>query len=130
MKKLAMMVLVALFVSASSASAWWIFGKKAAEPAKDDAVKIEQPADKADCGSMKAEKKATCEAKKAKCCKSMSEEDKAKCKAKCASMSEEDKAKCASKCTSKKAKKAKKAEKAAEVAPAEVAPAVEAPAAE
>jgi hypothetical protein len=123
---MAVMLLAALFVSASSASAWWIFGKPAAdEPAKDEAAQVEKSGEKAGCDA----------AHKAKC-GTMSAEDKAKCKekckadkkAKCEMTKAEKKAECETTKAEKKAKKAKKsADKAVEqVVPAETAPAGEA----
>jgi len=134
MKKLAMMVMAALFAMSVNASAWWIFGQKAAEePAKEEtpAATEVQKADKAPCCQkmeQKAEKKAgkkyKCEGKKAKCA-SMSEEDKAKCIADCKAKKAEKKAEKKAKWEAKKAQKAaQKAEKAAEAA-AEAAPAAE-----
>ena len=87
MKKLAMMALAALFVSATSSPAWWIFGKKAAdEPAQAEAPAV-QPADDAAAPAAGGDKKAECKAKKAEC--------KAECKA--------DKKACQSECKAKKA---------------------------
>ena len=124
MKRLGLIVLAVLLVSALSASAWpwsnWF--KKNAEPAQDEGAKIEQAADKAGCEAKKAEKKAAdkagCEAKKA--------EKKAEKDAKKA----EKKVKKEGKKSEKKAKKAgQKAEQtveaAVEAAPAEAAPAAE-----
>ena len=113
MKRLGLIVLAVLLVSALSASAWpwsnWF--KKNAEPAQDEGAKIEQAADKAGCEAKKAEKKAA---------------DKACCEAKKA----EKKAEKEGKKSEKKAKKAgQKAEQtveaAVEAAPAEAAPAAE-----
>jgi cytoskeletal protein RodZ len=121
MKKLAMLVLVVLFVSALGASAawWWPFGKKAAGPAEEKPVATEVQKSDAAAADQSMDK-AKCETRKSKCC---------------AKMSEEEKAQCATKCEAKKAKKkAKKAHKAAEAAveaaPAEAAPAETAPATE
>ena len=94
MKKLSLVILAVLFVSAMSASAswWWPFGKKAAEPAKEKAAVAEvQKSDKAAADQSK---------------------DKAKCEAKKAEKKAKSDAKKAEKAAKKEAKKAKKAEKA------------------
>ena len=138
MKKLAVMVLVALFVSATSASAWWIFGKKAADgPAKQETAacsaksskccaKMTDEAKAAKCASMSEEDKAKCEAKKARCeeKKAKKTDKQAKCEAKKAEKKAQKEAKKAEKAQHKAEKKAKKAEKAEE-ASGEVAPAEE-----
>ena len=141
MKKLGLLVVAGLFAMSMNASAWWIFGKKAAEePAKEEAPAA--VAEKAEAGSCSADKKAECKAKKAECKvhkaekKAECDAKKAECQAKKAEKKAEKKAACDAKKVEKKAKsEAKKAEKAekkaeakAEAAPeaaAEAAPAAE-----
>ena len=90
MKKLAMMALAVLFATAMNSQAWWIFGKKAAAPAQDEAAADVQKAEKAPCcAKMTAEEKAACQekcpAKKAECTadkKAACEAKQAECKAK------------------------------------------------
>ena len=115
-------MMVALFVSAVSASAWsWPWSKKAAEPAKEEAPAVAGK-------SMRCEKNPKCDKACVEKCKAKKAEKKAAYKAKKA----DKKADCEIKKADKKAdqgekkarKKAKKAEKAAEAA-VEAAPASE-----
>ena len=96
MKKWMMIALVALFATAMNSQAWWIFGKKAAAPAQDEA-----PA-----AADKAEKAPACEKKtadKGACCAKMTAEEKAACQEKCATKKAECKAGKKAKCEAKQA---------------------------